>query len=321
MCPRAACGGGQPRCASLLNRTGPLPADWRSGVWRRLPPDRFSVLTTPYPGAAEFDAEQPFRGRPHPRAGAAAPPLDGAPHRRPGPPTSAPSSSCSTRPCRSGWSARRCELPYDVVLHGAEVTVPGRLPGSRQGLARRAAQRAPHRVGRGYAAREAEHAAGRPLPITVVPPGVDVDRFRPLADDERRAARAAVRAFRRRRADRVDLPPRAAQGVRRRHPRRRPPGPSAARPGAGRRRAGRDERRLHALAAELGAPVRFLGRVAHDDLPACTAAPTSTPWCAARAGPGSSRRGSGSCSSRRRRAACRRSPASRAAPPRPWPTA
>jgi phosphatidylinositol alpha-1,6-mannosyltransferase len=27
------------------------------------------------------------------------------------------------------------ELPYDVVLHGAEVTVPGRLPGGRPLLA------------------------------------------------------------------------------------------------------------------------------------------------------------------------------------------
>ncbi|MFV0306619.1 MAG: glycosyltransferase family 1 protein, partial [Desertimonas sp.] len=29
--------------------------------WRRLPPDRFAVLTSPYRGAAEFDAEQAFR--------------------------------------------------------------------------------------------------------------------------------------------------------------------------------------------------------------------------------------------------------------------
>ena len=28
--------------------------------WRRLPPDRFAVLTTPYAGAAEWDAQQPF---------------------------------------------------------------------------------------------------------------------------------------------------------------------------------------------------------------------------------------------------------------------
>src|SRR5437764_12546627 len=30
-------------------------------LWRRLPPDRFAVLTTPYAGDAAFDAAQPFR--------------------------------------------------------------------------------------------------------------------------------------------------------------------------------------------------------------------------------------------------------------------
>ncbi|MFO5197554.1 hypothetical protein RCL06_24480, partial [Salmonella enterica subsp. enterica serovar Typhimurium] len=36
-----------------------------------------------------------------------------------------------------------------------------------------------------YPAAEAERAAGRPLPTTVVPPGVDVERFRPLSAGER----------------------------------------------------------------------------------------------------------------------------------------
>ncbi len=72
------------------------------------------------------------------------------------------------------------QLPYDVVLHGAEVTVPGRLPGTKQSLAY-VLRGARHIVAAGsYPAREAERAAGRSLPITVVPPGVDTDRFRPL---------------------------------------------------------------------------------------------------------------------------------------------
>ena len=29
--------------------------------WRRLPPDRFAVLTSPYEGADQFDAEQAYR--------------------------------------------------------------------------------------------------------------------------------------------------------------------------------------------------------------------------------------------------------------------
>src|SRR5439155_4872200 len=82
-------------------------------------------------------------------------------------------------------------LPYAVVLHGAEVTVPGRLPLGRQALA--------HVLGRadrviaagGYPAAEARRAAGRSLPpTTIVAPGVDTARFRPLDGDERAKARA-----------------------------------------------------------------------------------------------------------------------------------
>ena len=69
-----------------------------------------------------------------------------------------------------------------------------------------------------YAASEAERAAGRSLPITVVPPGVDVERFHPLADDERLDGPPALRAAGRCRAGRLDLAARAAEGLRRRDP-------------------------------------------------------------------------------------------------------
>ena len=158
-------------------------------------------------------------------------------------------------------------LPYDVVLHGAEVTVPGRLPGTRQALGT-VLRGARHVVSAGeYAAREAERAAGRPLPVTVVPPGVDVERFRPLSARGAQRRPRPLRHPRRRRAGRVDLPARAAQGFRRRHPGRRRAGPIAPRLLLAIAGSGRDERRLRRLAADLGAPVRFLGRVAHDDLP------------------------------------------------------
>src|SRR5205085_9970157 len=81
--------------------------------------------------------------------------------------------------------------PYVAVLHGAEVTVPGRLPGSRA-LLRRVLDGAAGVLAAGtYPAAEAARAAGRPLPGLVVPPGVDVDRFRPGARDA--PARAATR--------------------------------------------------------------------------------------------------------------------------------
>ncbi len=234
--------------------------------WRRLPPDRFAVLTSPYAGADEFDAAQPFRVErtrepvllPHPwmvrrvdalaeEFGADLVVLDPA--------------------LPLGLIGPSLRRPYDVVLHGAEVTVPGRLPVSKQTLGW-VLRRARHVIAAGgYPAAEAEHAAGRRLPVTVVPPGVDVQRFRPLTEAERADARrdlglpvdaelvvsisrlvprkgfdTAIRAVARLADRRPDLVLAIAGG-------------------------GRDEARLRRLAEELSAPVRFLGRVANDDLP------------------------------------------------------
>ena len=101
--------------------------------WRRLPPESFAVLTSPHEGAAEFDAAQPYRIErtrepvllPHPfmvrridamarEVGADLVVLDPA--------------------VPLGLVGPSLALPYDVVLHGAEVTVPGRLPVTKQVL-------------------------------------------------------------------------------------------------------------------------------------------------------------------------------------------
>ncbi len=235
--------------------------------WRRLPPESFAVLTSPYQGAAAFDADQPFhieRTRepvllPHPwmvarindmaaRVGADLIVLDPA--------------------LPLGMVGPSLRLPYDVVLHGAEVTVPGRLPGTKQSLSY-VLRGARHIVAAGsYPAREAERAAGCSLPITVVPPGVDTDRFRQLTDHERASARS-----------RFGLPTDAELivSISRLVPRKgfdtairaaailRQSRPNLVLAISG---GGRDEQRLRRLVNELDAPVRFLGRVGNDDLPA-----------------------------------------------------
>jgi len=234
--------------------------------WRRLPPDSFAVLTSPHPDAAAFDADLPFRIErtrepvllPHPWMvrridrmaadfGADLVVLDPA--------------------VPLGIVGPRLALPYDVVLHGAEVTVPGRLPGSRQVLAR-VLRRARHAVAAGgYPAAEAERAAGRSLNVTVVPPGVDTERFRPLEPSERSDAR---RAFGLRDDDEVVV------GISRLVPRKgfdvviR----AVARLARSRPRlvlliagAGRDRERLEKLVNDTGAPVRFMGRVSNEELP------------------------------------------------------
>jgi len=234
--------------------------------WRRLPSDQFAVLTSPYKGAREWDEQQPFRVErvresvllPHPLMvkrinelardfGAEFVVLDPA--------------------VPLGIIGPNLDLPYAVVLHGAEVTVPGRLPGSQQVLGR-VLRRASHCIAAGnYPAREAERAAGRALPTTVVAPGVDTERFRVLDESSRRGAR-----------ERFGIPPDAELivGVSRLVPRKGFDTAIAAVARMARARpnlelviagAGRDEGRLARLARDRGAPVRFLGRVSFEDLP------------------------------------------------------
>jgi len=160
-------------------------------------------------------------------------------------------------------------LPYALVAHGAEVTVPGRLPGTRR-LVRRVLGSARGVVAAGeYPAAEVA-AAARALGVTevaVVPPGVDLERFRPLGADERAAVR---RRFG------LPLDANVVLSVSRLVPRKGMDTlieatyrVARSRPGvllviAG---DGRDRARLMRLARRHTLPVRFLGRVGDDVLP------------------------------------------------------
>jgi phosphatidylinositol alpha-1,6-mannosyltransferase len=161
-------------------------------LWRRLPAASTAVLTTPYEGAAAWDAAQAFRVV-RTRQGFLLP----------------------TRDVRSRVDSLAREVgaevvfldpmvplgvigpklraaPYVVVAHGAEITVYGRIPGTRA-AGRQVLRNAAGVVAAGeFAARAAARVAGRPLPTLVVPPGVDPGRFRPLDPEERRATRIAL---------------------------------------------------------------------------------------------------------------------------------
>jgi phosphatidylinositol alpha-1,6-mannosyltransferase len=234
--------------------------------WRRLPPDSFAVLTSPHEGAGSFDAAQAFEIRrvrepwllPHPLMvkrinqmardiGADFVVLDPA--------------------VPLGIVGPKLELPYMVVLHGAEVTVPGRLPLSKYVLSR-VLKNAMHIIAAGeYPAAEARRAGGSSLPITVIPPGVDTQRFRPLNEEERKTSRREFGV-----SDDAEL----IVGVSRLVPRKGfdtlievAAALRASRPrlqvliGGG----GRDAKRLQKLIDKLDAPVRMLGRVTDEQLP------------------------------------------------------
>ena len=234
--------------------------------WRRLPPDSFAVLTTPHAGASDFDAAQPFRIErtrepvllPHPwmvsRVNAFADDFG--------------ADFVVLDPALPlGLVGPSLRLPYMVVLHGAEVTVPGRLPLSRQALGH-VLRGARHVIAAGgYPAREGVRAAGRDVPVTVVPPGVDTTRFVPLDDESRRVARRRFGI-----ADDAEV----VLGISRLVPRKGfdtvIKAAAILAPHRPRLRVvigstGRDEPRLRALVRTTGAPVDFLGRIAHDELP------------------------------------------------------
>ena len=148
-------------------------------LWRRLPPDEVTVLTTPYPGAGEFDRAQPFRVMRGPDKVLL--PTPALARRIDALARDVGADLIFLDPALplGALGPRLRAAPYVAVLHGAEVTVPGRLPGSRA-LLRRVLTGAAGVLAAGtYPADEAARVAGHPLPGLVIPPGVDVDRFRP----------------------------------------------------------------------------------------------------------------------------------------------
>jgi phosphatidylinositol alpha-1,6-mannosyltransferase len=158
-------------------------------LWRRLPPDETTVLTTAYPGAAEWDEAQRFRvERVRQRVLL---PNPGLARRVDALAREVGADVVFLDPMLPlGLVGPRLRgAPYVVIAHGAEVTVPGRLPGGRL-LARRVLRGAAGIVAAGtYPARVATRVAAVQLPAMNVPPGVDPERFRPTPPDARGAAR------------------------------------------------------------------------------------------------------------------------------------
>ncbi len=158
-------------------------------LFRRLPPQELTVLTTPHRGAATFDRRQTFRVErwstpvllPTPRLARAVRQLSE---------TMGGGLVLLDPALPLGLLGRQLQVPYGVVLHGAEIAVPGRLPVSRQVLRSVLSGASLAIAAGGYPGVEATRAAGaRTPPMVVVPPGVDHERFHPLSSEEKTAAR------------------------------------------------------------------------------------------------------------------------------------
>jgi phosphatidyl-myo-inositol dimannoside synthase len=84
-------------------------------------------------------------------------------------------------------------VPYGVILHGAEVAVPGRLPGSRAALAHVLRGARLVLSAGNYPATEARRAVPELAGAVVeIPPGVDPATITPLRAAERRAVRSRL---------------------------------------------------------------------------------------------------------------------------------
>jgi phosphatidylinositol alpha-1,6-mannosyltransferase len=234
-------------------------------LWRRLPPDTTAVYSTPHEGDVAFDASQEYwiERSPEPvlipypwlprRIDALADRLD--------------ADLVLLDPAVPlGVVGPFLNHPYGVILHGAEVTIPGRLPASKQVLSR-VLRGAAVTVSAGeYALAEAQRCAGMSLRSIVVPPGVDTERFRPLDRDEWLAARndfglaehdlviSTVNRLVPRKG--MDVLIRAAVAL-------QPEFPNLRVLIGGK---GRQTKELDELVSELDAPVELLGRIPDEDV-------------------------------------------------------
>jgi phosphatidylinositol alpha-1,6-mannosyltransferase len=156
-------------------------------LWRRLPADDVTVLTTAHPAAAAFDAAQAFRVVRSERSVLL--PTPWLRRRIDALAAEVGAELVVLDPVLPvGLLGPSLALPYAVFMHGSELV--GRVPvGGR--LSGRLLRGATGVVAAGaYPAGEARRLTGPSFPpLTVVPPGVDLRRFRPLGADDRDAAR------------------------------------------------------------------------------------------------------------------------------------
>lgn len=157
-------------------------------LYRRLPAEEFAILTTPYAGTEQFDRDAGYHIERFRRFW-----LSPTPDVRRHIETMVKEIGASLvlfdPAVPVGHLGPSLSVPYGVFLHGAEVTVPARIPGARSAFARTLNRSSLVVSASNYALGEAERLVGRPLNSVYVPPGVDVDRFVPLTPLQRREVR------------------------------------------------------------------------------------------------------------------------------------
>ena len=177
----------------FLPKTGGIQV-YLHELWRRLEPGRVVILTaSSHPDAAEFDRVSELvieRVRattlflPSLRALRA---IEAAITRH------QPDLVLLDPAWPLGLLGPRLSRPYGVILHGAEVTVPGRLPLVASSLRYVLRHASVAICAGGYPEAEARRNAAEYLPpVLQIPPGVDTSRFRPLEVSRRPEVRRSL---------------------------------------------------------------------------------------------------------------------------------
>ena len=242
-------------------------------LWSRLDPTTFQILTARSdPNSAEFDEEQRARGIIIHRVERSTLffPTKGALRAIESVMESFHPDLVILDPAFPlGSLVRKITGPTALILHGAEVTIPGKIPGAKRSI-RRSLREADGLIAAGpFPRREAENILSpQPCPpILEIPPGVDTSRFAPSEESARLRLRRdlgiggtdplVVSVSRLVPRKGMDVLVKAATLAQQQIPNLRVVIGGT----------GRDEKRLHSLIQRERAPVSLVGRVSDEGLP------------------------------------------------------
>lgn len=234
-------------------------------LWRRMDTNRFAVVTTPHSDSHKFDQSQNYPIRRYDRFW-----LTATGHAK----------KFITEAIRDyGAKALVIDpafplaalgpglgLKYAVMIHGAEAVIPAKIPGPSWALRRAISNAEMVITSSRYALKEVEEKVPTIAQSKYIPPGVDVSRFQVQNPEQRAAtrkklgldpdAKLIVSVSRLVRRKGFDTLIRCAKVLQQRHRNLQVVIGGT----------GRDDRRLRTLAAQLQAPVKFIGFVPDAEL-------------------------------------------------------
>ncbi len=157
-------------------------------LWSRLPYDETRVITTKYKGDKEFDAKQNHEIERFSKILWPTPKL-----------TSHVNKTIKEMKTDVVFidpllptgliSSRLIDVSKVLIIHGAEITVPGRLPVTKT-LVKHVAKNVDYVLSAGtYAAKELVSSTGSSIPLFRIPPGVDTELFSFPSNIEKESAR------------------------------------------------------------------------------------------------------------------------------------